>query len=502
MLTEAELKEEKAVCIWEPTIKQNLFLSCDYDELLYGGAAGGGKSDALLIDALGIHQEAVLWTDYVAIIFRKTSPELRDLVNRSRQIYPFFYPGAQYNKKDHLWTFPSGAQILLGYLEKDDDRFKYQGHSFQYVGWDELTHWATPVPYLFLMSRTRSVNRPGKSPIKCYTRGTTNPGGKGHAWVKKWWNIQNDGSPTAFIKRFKNPIPDANGKTEIADSSRCFIPSRLSDNPYLTNTGYRQRLLSLSDHDKKRMLDGRWDITDGQYFDNWVPEKHIVKPFTIPIDWPRWRAMDWGYSKPYSVGWYAIDHDGVIFRYKELYGWGGAANVGVKDSPGTAVKKILARDEAERKRGVTFRNNIAGREIWDSRGEQVVISELINSKLKKANAGIFNAVKGGRGSRINGWGICNEFLNENKFKVFENCVHFIRTVPDLLRNPNDPEDVDSDMEDHVADEWRYALTSRGHKFQNVEEKVVKSPYMSYEYICDMDEEKSKVSKYRLYESAY
>ena len=460
------------------------------------------NSDGLLIDALGIHQEAILWDRYKAIIFRKTMPELGELIDRSRQIYPFFYPGAVYNKTNHVWQFPSGAQIILGFLEKDDDRFKYQGHSYQYVGWDELTHWATPVPYLFLRSRTRSVNRPGKPRIKCYTRATTNPGGRGHSWVKQWWNIQNDGSPTAFIKRFRNPIPDEDGKFEDADSSRCFIPSRLSDNPHLANTGYREMLISQSEHDKKRLLDGRWDITDGQFFDNWDPITDVVKPFEIPVDWPRWRAMDWGYARPYSVGWYTINPDGVIFRYKELYGWGGAADVGTKESAGMVAEKILARDESERKRGATFRNNVADHNIWHSRGEQVVISELINNKLKNANAGVFAPSKGGKGSRVNGWGVCNEILHARKFKVFEGCVHFIRTVPNLLRDPNNPEDVDTEMEDHVGDEWRYSLTSRGHKFKDIEEKVNKAPYMSFDYICEMEEDKPKVSRYRLYESTY
>lgn len=503
MLTEEHLLDyEDSQCIWEPTDKQDEFLSCSFDELLYGGAAGGGKSDALLIDALGIHQEAILWERYKGIIFRKTFPELGELIDRSRQLYPYFYPGAEYNKTDHVWKFPSGAQIIFGFLEKDDDRFKYQGHSYQYVGWDELTHWATPVPYLFLRSRTRSVNRPGKPRIQCYTRATTNPGGKGHAWVKAWWNIQNDGAATQFIKRFKNPIPREDGTFEEALSRRCFIPSRLSDNPHLADTGYREVLLSQTEHDRKRLLEGRWDITEGQFFTEWDPTQDIVEPFQIPVDWPRWRAMDWGYARPYSVGWYAMSPDGVIFRYKELYGWGGAPDVGTKEPPSVVAKKILERDKAERARGAVFRNNVADHNIWHSRGEEIVISEIMNGVLKEADAGVFAPSRGGKGSRINGWGVCNEKVHARGFKTFNTCVHFIRTVPTLLRDQNNPEDIDTEMEDHVADEWRYALTSRGHKYYETEKPAKKLPHNSYEMLFPMEEEEPKRSKFRLYESPY
>ena len=499
MLTDEQLNEApESECVWEPTERQDAFLNCSFDEVLYGGAAGGGKSDALLVDALQIHQEAVLWSRYKGIIFRKTYPELGELIDRSRELYPIYYPGAIYNKTDHVWKFPSGAQIFFSFLEKDDDRFKHQGHSYQFVGWDELTHWGSPVPYLFLRSRTRSVNRPGKPRIICSTRATTNPGGRGHAWVKKWWNIQNDGSPTAFVKRYWDPI-----EQEEALSTRCFMPSSLSDNPHLTGTGYKQVLMSMNEHDRKRLLHGRWDVTEGQYFTAWDPKKHVVEPFEIPTDWPRWRSMDWGYAKPYSVGWYCQDEDKVVYRYKELYGWGGAEDLGTKESPTEVATKILKRDARERKRGVTFRNNIADHNCWHSRGEEIVISELINNKLREAHAGQFSPSKGGKGSRINGWAVCNEFLHSGRFKVFANCEHFIRTVPELQRDENNPEDVDTEMEDHVADEWRYSLVSRGHRFIKELPPVSKQPYMSFDYICEMEDEGArKKSKYSLYEKAY
>ena len=328
MLT-LEKTSRKGECLWTPTEKQNEFLGSSFDEVLYGGSAGGGKSDSLLIDMLGLTQNALKWSRYRAILFRKTFPELSELVDRSKEIYPQIYPGAVYNTTDHEWRFPSGAKILFSYMDKDEDRYRHQGNEYQWVGWDELTHWASPVCYKYLQSRTRSIN----PKIKCFTRASTNPGGRGHAWVKEYWRVPNDGTGTRFVHAER-----VNG--EIAKSFRQFIPARLEDNPHLSNSGYREMLLKLPERDRKKLLDGRWDVVEGQFFSSWNPERHIIEAFRIPKTWPRWRAMDWGSTKPYSIGWYTVDPDGIIYRYRELYGWGGEANIGTKESVREVSRKI------------------------------------------------------------------------------------------------------------------------------------------------------------------
>ena len=157
--------------LWKPAPKQSMLLSAVDLEVLYGGAAGAGKSDCLLVDALGLQQNAIENRNYQAIIFRRTFPDLRDLIDRSQDLYPAF--GGKYDKTSHIWTFPSGARVEFGHMQYDSDRFKYRGRAFQYIGWDELTLFPTDVPYRYMLSRLRS-----KDPaITCYVRATTNPDG-------------------------------------------------------------------------------------------------------------------------------------------------------------------------------------------------------------------------------------------------------------------------------------------------------------------------------------
>lgn len=249
-------KKEKIV--WEPTERQAEFLSASEFEVLYGGAAGGGKTDGLLIDALGIQHGAWEKRAYQAIILRRTYPDLKDIIDRSQEIYKEFHPGAKYDKTSHVWTFPSGARIEFGHIQRDIDRLRYRGRAFQYVGWEELTLWPTSAPYLYLMSRVRSSD----SSIPLYVRATTNPDGPGFAWVKKHWRIANDGTAT----RFEVELFDVeNGNKRIR--SRRFIPAKLSDNKHLGDD-YRTNLLLLSEEEQRALLLGRWDTPQikGAYY--------------------------------------------------------------------------------------------------------------------------------------------------------------------------------------------------------------------------------------------
>lgn len=247
--------------IWQPTQRQSAFLACDDFEVLYGGAAGGGKSDALLIDAICLQHGGPDNKYHRAVLFRRTFPELRDLIDRSIDLYPAIVPGAKYNQQDKIWTFPSGAKIEFGYLHHDNDRFKYRGRAWNYVGFDELTLWPTNVCYLYLFSRCRSTDRS----LPRYIRATTNPDGPGQKWVMERWGIQVSGEETNM------PVDLVDEELgTVTTMRRRFIPARLIDNPHLSGTGYREALLQLEPDERDALLKGLWrgSKVKGAYYVN------------------------------------------------------------------------------------------------------------------------------------------------------------------------------------------------------------------------------------------
>lgn len=253
------MSEAPDAILWEPSSKQSMLLSAGDFEVLYGGAAGAGKSDALLLDALGLHQGAIDNRQYQALLVRRTFPDLRDLIDRSQELYPYIGGGGKYDKTSHVWTWPSGARIEFGHMQYDSDRFKYRGRAFQYIGWDELTLFPTDIPYRYLLSRVRTID----PKLTCYVRATTNPDGPGFRWVKAYWRIPTEGTSTRFAVEVKDPETG-----EITQHRRRFISARLSDNPYLATSGYRQTLLLLSDEQQRALLMGRWETPNikGAYY--------------------------------------------------------------------------------------------------------------------------------------------------------------------------------------------------------------------------------------------
>lgn len=230
--------------VWQPTDKQNDFLAANEDEVLFGGGAGGGKSDALLVDALGLQHQAPLNPRYRALLIRRTTPELRELVDRSRILYPIAVPGAEYHEQAKEWRFPSGAKLILGYCESNADVYRYQGQEFQWIGIDELGHFLTPYVWDYLSSRLRSTD----PRLPCYMRATCNPGPK---WIRERFGIGIDGEPSCVEVKAGDRI-----------FRRRFIPSRVDDNPHLRESGYRERLMMLPEVERAALLDGRWDVID------------------------------------------------------------------------------------------------------------------------------------------------------------------------------------------------------------------------------------------------
>ena len=288
--------------VWRPQAKQAAFMARPEYEALYGGAAGGGKSDALVCEAL----RQVHIPYYKALILRKTYPQLSELIDKTLNYYPRAFPKARYNSSSHTWTFPSGAKVIFGSMQYTKDRTRYQGQAYDFIAFDELTHF-TFEEYSYLFSRCRP-NGPG---TRCYIRSTANPGGVGHGWVKE--RFITAGPPmTPIWEDVEIVFPD--GHKEKRKRSRIFVPASVFDNPTLLSNDpdYITNLASMPEAERMALLYGSWDSFSGQVFTEWKNDPdhyedrvntHVIAPFRVPETWRIWCALDWGYSRPFSVGW-------------------------------------------------------------------------------------------------------------------------------------------------------------------------------------------------------
>ena len=426
--------EEKDVIFQPNQGPQSDFLASSEREVFYGGARGGGKSYAMLVDPLRYCDKQ----HHRALLIRRTMPELRDLINHSQQLYSKAYPGAKWREQEKEWRFPSGARIEFGYAENLTDALRYQGQSYTWIGIDELPQYPTPDIYNFLRSSLRSVD----PQIPVYMRATGNPGNVGSLWVKEMFV-----DPCESNKRFDVEIPTPMGVKKI---SRKFIPAKLQDNPYLMQTDdYYAMLASLPEVQKKQFLEGDWDAYESSSFPEFNRQIHVIEPFDIPRNWMRFRAADWGYSSPACCLWFAVDYDNNLFVYRELYTKRNTAD-------------IFARKVLEMEDGEYIRYGILDSSTWARRGDigpsiaETMIQEGCRWRQsdRSPRSRIAGKVEVHKRLRV------DEDTGYPSMFIFSNCLNLIRTLPMLPVDKNNPEDVDTTADDHAYDALRYGCMSR------------------------------------------
>lgn len=453
------------------------------------------NTDALIMDFL--QHVGVGWgAEWRGILFRQSYPELDDIIKKTKKWIPLIFPTATFNKNDHTWTFKDGEQLLLRHMDNVDDYKKYHGHEYPWIAWEELTNWPTLECYNIMKSCCRSSVSPDKKdklgrPMPRKYRATTNPYGPGHNAVKKHFRL-----PEMYGKIIRDVIQTPDGPVEM---QRVAIHSMYSENEKLRKAepGYMAniKMAARNASEAAAWLEGSWDITSGGMFDDiWDSQVHIIEPFEIPSSWKIDRSFDWGSTRPASVGWWAqsdgtdaVRADGTIlrtvkgdlFRINEWYvASQTGSNSGLKLSPSEITAGIVAREIKWKYRTLNMKNPLkvrpgpADSSIWDSSGGPSIAAQM-EQKVKVdgvVHKGIsWEKADKSPGSRKNGWEAVRQYLKEAKYPeqggprekpgmfVFNTCTSFIEKFPVLSRDLKDPDDVNTEAEDHIADETRYRI---------------------------------------------
>lgn len=444
---------------------QTLFLSSPIREVCFAGTRGPGKTDAMLFSFAQMCGRG--YGDYWrGVIFRRNYKHLDDIISKSKRWFnrsqqkPRFLAGSSSLK----WVWPTGEELLLRAFEDQEDYWSFHGHEYPFIGWEELTSWPSIDCYESMKSCNRSsFQATARLPhLPRLIRSSTNPYGVGHNWVKNY---------------FIDPAPYGKLIVDKEGNQRVCLFGSVKENPFLGEE-YIKTLESITDKNKRKAwLEGSWDITSGGMFDDlWDAEKHVLKPFTIPKSWRITRSFDWGSSRPFSVGWWAITdgtdailRDGTtrafprktLIRIGEWYGCTGKPNEGLHMTAKTVAQGILSR---ERLLGIESRvtPGPADSAIY------AVTDEASIGQNMEAEGVFWTPADKRAGSRKNGWELVRDRLNcvvTEDFRdkpglyVFDTCRDFIRTVPPIPRDQRDPDDVDTDAEDHVADDVRYQVLS-------------------------------------------
>jgi len=420
-----------------PNEKQKLFLADHHKYVGYGGARGGGKSWVVRDKAKRL---ALRYPGIKLLIVRRTYAELQN--NHINPLRGDLVGVARYNQSEKIFYFPNGSTIKFGYCASDGDLDQYQGAEYDVIFLDEATQlkeeWIKKI-----VACMRGVN---DFPKRCYM--TCNPGGPSHGYIKR-----------LFIDRRYN-------QGERAEDYS-FIQSLVGDNKALmeSDPDYVHQLEALPAKLRAAWLEGRWDVYEGQFFEEFADDErhygdrlwtHVIEPFEVPESWQIYRSFDFGYAKPFSFGWWAVDYEGRLYRILELYGCTEDPNTGVKWEPARIFREAAQVEREHRWLKGKQIHGVADPSIWDgSRGESIA-DHAAKEQLY---------FQKGINDRLAGWMQVHYRMAFDEggvpmMYVFKNCRAFIRTMPILMYSETKPEDLDTDGEDHVADEVRYMCMAR------------------------------------------
>lgn len=392
-------------------------MSAEESEVLFGGAAGGGKSYGQMVDALVF---ALKYPGSKQLVLRRTYPELeKSLIRTSLALFPrSLY---SFNSTSHTGRFKNGSTVDFGYCGTENDVYQYQSAEYDVVRFDELTHF-TENQYLYLISRVRGVNGYPKQ-----VKSSTNPGGTGHVWVRK---------------RFIDPSPCGEGFLGENGTSRIFIPSFLSDNGFLcrADPDYKKRLLSLPERERKALLYGDWNVFEGQYFDEFDERAHVTEPFEIPDGWRKYRTLDYGLDRLACL-WIAVAPNGSSYVYREFC----ESNLPISRSAESILERTPKREEIY---ATLAPPDLWGRSQESGKSKAALFSEYGISFTRTSN------------DRECGWLAVKELLRRReggpKLKIFSTCRELIRCLPALTVDKLRPTDCSTEPHEitHAPDALR------------------------------------------------
>lgn len=434
------------VIVWRPRSRpQKALVDCPFQEVFFGGARGGGKTDGVL--GKWALKEKRFGKAFNAVMFRRTTVSSEDAIERSRQIYEPL--GGKFNEAKLKWRMPHGGRVSFAYLDSIEDAQEYQGRNLTDAWIEEAGQYPIPDPLDRLFGTLRSADR---VPVQMILTG--NPGGAGQHWLSDRYRLVPFPTMPTVID-----VERAGG----FKSRAAVIPSRITDNVVLLDAdpGYIDRLrMTGSEALVRAWLEGDWSAIEGAFFDCWSA-RNVVRPFAVPKDWLKFRSFDWGSAAPFSTGWWAVAGDdfqsiprGALIRYRE---WYGAANgKGLKLTTEEVAKGILERDQGE-----TFTYSVADPAIFAEDGGPSR-AEVFSSRGVHFHRADNKRVSGN--GAMGGWDEMRQRIKGidgvPMLYVFDTCRDFIRTVPALPHDQKRAEDVDTESEDHAADEARYACMSR------------------------------------------